>query len=147
MVKVDLTGCDSFVGKEQYKDYVKKALAAQVVLEEETGAGNDFLGWQHLPSSIGKEELADCLGVVDRWVEKDIDLVVVIGIGGSYLGAKAAIEALNHSFACHLGSHGMKIVFAGEMSSRARCLRRFMKNAMGCLLCRGVYVLRPRQRE
>ena len=82
MVKVDLTGCDSFVGKEQYKDYVKKALAAQVVLEEETGAGNDFLGWQHLPSSIGKEELADCLGVVDRWVEKDIDLVVVIGIGG-----------------------------------------------------------------
>ena len=52
--------------------------------------------------------------MVDRWLEKDIDLVVVIGIGGSYLGAKAAIEALSHTFACHLGSHGMKIVFAGE---------------------------------
>ena len=54
MVKVDLKGCDSFVGKEQFQAYVEKALAAQVVLEGETGAGNDFLGWQHLPSSIGK---------------------------------------------------------------------------------------------
>ena len=114
MVKVDLTGCDSFVGKEQFQAYVEKALAAQIVLEEESGAGNDFLGWQHLPSATGKEELADCLGVVDRWLEKDIDLVVVIGIGGSYLGAKAAIEALSHTFANQLGTHGLKVVFAGE---------------------------------
>ena len=114
MVKIDLTGCDSFVAKEQFNEYVKKALAAQVVLEEETGAGNDFLGWQHLPSSIGKPELDDCLGVVDRWLEKEVDLVVVIGIGGSYLGAKAAIEALNHTFSNHLGCHGLKVVFAGE---------------------------------
>ncbi|MBQ1831759.1 MAG: glucose-6-phosphate isomerase [Bacteroidales bacterium] len=114
MVKVDLTGCDSFVGKEQFQAYVEKALAAQVVLEEESGAGNDFLGWQHLPSSIGKDEIADCLGVVDRWLAKDIDLVVVIGIGGSYLGAKAAIEALSHTFANQLGTHGLKVVFAGE---------------------------------
>ena len=114
MVKVDLTGCESFVKKEQFEKYVNKALAAQVVLEEETGAGNDFLGWQHLPSAIGKPQLDDCLGVVDRWLEKEIDLVVVIGIGGSYLGAKAAIEALNHTFACQMGSHGLKVVFAGE---------------------------------
>ena len=114
MVKVDLTGCDSFVKKEQFEEYVKKALAAQKVLEEETGAGNDFLGWQHLPSAIGKEQLDDCLSVVNCWVEKQIDLVVVIGIGGSYLGAKAAIEALSHSFANHLSSHGPKVVFAGE---------------------------------
>ncbi|MGX8707744.1 MAG: glucose-6-phosphate isomerase [Bacteroidales bacterium] len=114
MVKVDLTGCDSFVKKEQFEEYVKKALAAQKVLEEETGAGNDFLGWQHLPSVIGKEQLDDCLSVVNCWIEKQIDLVVVIGIGGSYLGAKAAIEALSHSFANHLSSHGPKVVFAGE---------------------------------
>ena len=114
MVKIDLTGCDSFVAKEQYDKYLKGALAAQKVLQEETGAGNDFLGWQHLPSSIGKAELDDCLSVVDRWLEREIDLVVVIGIGGSYLGAKAAIEALSHSFATHLGSHGPKVVFAGE---------------------------------
>ena len=114
MVKIDLTGCDSFVKKEQFNEYVTKALAAQKVLQEESGAGNDFLGWQHLPSSIGRKELDDCLSVVDRWIEREIDLVVVIGIGGSYLGAKAAIEALSHSFACQLGSHGPKIVFAGE---------------------------------
>ena len=114
MVKVDLKGCDSFVSKEQFQAYVEKALAAQVVLEEESGAGNDFLGWQHLPSAIGKDEIADCLGVVDRWLAKDIDLVVVIGIGGSYLGAKAAIEALSHTFANQLGTHGLKVVFAGE---------------------------------
>ncbi len=114
MIKIDLTGCDSFVAKERFNEYVKKALAAQVVLEDETGAGNDFLGWQHLPSSIGKPELDDCLSVVEGWLGKEIDLVVVIGIGGSYLGAKAAIEALNHTFSCHLGSHGLKVVFAGE---------------------------------
>ncbi len=114
MVKIDLTGCESFVKKEQFDEYVNKALSAQVVLEEETGAGNDFLGWQHLPSSIGKPEFEDCLGVVDRWLEKEIDLVVVIGIGGSYLGAKAAIEALSHTFSCQMGSHGLKVVFAGE---------------------------------
>ncbi len=114
MIKVDLTGCDSFVGKEAFEEYLKKALAAQIVLEEETGAGNDFLGWQHLPSSIGQPEIDEVLGVVDRWIEREIDLIVVIGIGGSYLGAKAAIEALSHSFACHLGSAGPKVVFAGE---------------------------------
>jgi glucose-6-phosphate isomerase len=109
-----LTGCDSFVAKETFEEYVNKALAAQVVLEEETGAGNDFLGWQHLPSAIGRAELDDCLSVVDSWLEKEIDLVVVIGIGGSYLGAKAAIEALSHTFAAHLSTQGMKVVFAGE---------------------------------
>ncbi|MBR5019210.1 MAG: glucose-6-phosphate isomerase [Bacteroidales bacterium] len=114
MVKIDLTGCDSFVGKEAFHEYVNKALAAQVVLEEETGAGNDFLGWQHLPASIGKKELDDVLGVVDAWLEKEIDLVVVIGIGGSYLGAKAAIEALSHTFSALLGSQGPRVVFAGE---------------------------------
>ena len=114
MVKIDLTGCDAFVAKEQYNEYLKKALAAQKVLQEETGAGNDFLGWQHLPTSTGKPELDDCLSVVDNWLEREIDLVVVIGIGGSYLGAKAAIEALSHSFAAHIGSQGPQVVFAGE---------------------------------
>lgn len=114
MVRIDLTGCDSFVEKGRVEEYVNKALAAQQVLEEETGAGNDFLGWQHLPSATGKEQLDDCLGVVDRWIEKEIDLVVVIGIGGSYLGAKAAIEALSHTFSAYLGLQGPKVVFAGE---------------------------------
>ncbi|MBR1539504.1 MAG: glucose-6-phosphate isomerase, partial [Bacteroidales bacterium] len=114
MVKIDLTGCDSFVSKESYNEYLKKALAAQQVLEDETGAGNDFLGWQHLPSVTGQAQIDDCLSVVDGWLEREVDLVVVIGIGGSYLGAKAAIEALSHSFYAHMGSHGPKVVFAGQ---------------------------------
>lgn len=114
MVKVDLHGCDSFVGEEQFNEYLKKARAAQLVLQEESGAGNDFLGWQHLPSSTGKADIEACLGVVDRWIGKEVDLVVVIGIGGSYLGAKSAIEALSHSFAREMGGHGPQVVFAGE---------------------------------
>ena len=114
MVKIDLSGCDTFVSKNRFDAYLRKALAAQLVLEEESGAGNDFLGWQHLPSATGKAQTNECLSVVERWVEKDIDLVVVIGIGGSYLGAKASIEALSHSFAAYMGSHGLKLVFAGE---------------------------------
>ena len=114
MVKVDLTGCESFVKKEQFNEYLNRAMAAQGILEDGIGAGNDFLGWHRLPSSIGKKEIHEVLGVVDGWLEREIDLIVVIGIGGSYLGAKAAIEALSHSFACHLGSQGPKVVFAGE---------------------------------
>lgn len=114
MVKIDLTGCDTFVAKESYNEYLKKALAAQQVLEGATGAGNDFLGWQHLPSGMDKARIDDCLSVVDAWLEREIDLVVVIGIGGSYLGAKAAIEALSHSFSAHMGSHGLRLVFAGQ---------------------------------
>ena len=114
MVNIDLTGCDPFVAKEQYNGYLNKAITAQKVLEEETGAGNDFLGWQHLPSAIGKADTGALLDIVDRWAEREIDLVVVIGIGGSYLGAKAAIEALSHTFAAHIGGRGPKVVFAGE---------------------------------
>ncbi len=114
MVKIDLTGCDAFIKPEVFDRYVNKALEAQAVLENQTGAGNDFLGWQHLPSETGKAEIDDCLSVVDAWLEREVDLVVVIGIGGSYLGAKAAIEALSHSFSAHLGSQGPKVVFAGE---------------------------------
>jgi len=114
MIRTDLTGCDSFVAKDLYNEYLQKALAAQAVLEDETGAGNDFLGWQHLPSLSGKAQTDDCLSVVDRWLEREIDLVVVIGIGGSYLGAKAAVEALSHSFATQMGTQGIRVVFAGQ---------------------------------
>jgi glucose-6-phosphate isomerase len=62
-----------------------------------SGAGNDFLGWLHLPSSITEEELIDIERVAES-LRTQCDVVVVIGIGGSYLGTKAVLEALNHSF-------------------------------------------------
>lgn len=116
MVKVNLGGCASFVKDEDYKKYVGKALEAFDVLESESGAGNDFIGWKHLPSQTPESLIADCEAVRDCWKAKGVNLVVVIGIGGSYLGARCAIEALSHNFAKQLGGakEAPEVVFAGN---------------------------------
>ncbi len=114
MINLDLKGCSSFVNEKQFEDYTARALEALSILDAGTGAGNDFLGWNRLPSEIKPEMLEDYLSVVDNWIEMEIDLVIVIGIGGSYLGAKAAIEALSHSFHQMSPSRGPKVVFAGH---------------------------------
>ena len=115
MVKVNIGGCSSFVKESEYKEYVEKALSAFDVLESETGAGNDFLGWKHLPSETPEELVKACEDVRDDWKSRNVDLVVVIGIGGSYLGAKCAIEALSHSFARELHRKDVpEVVFAGN---------------------------------
>lgn len=67
-------------------------------LEKGTGLGNDFLGWLHLPSSITKEHLND-LKATAQTLRENCDVVIVAGIGGSYLGARAVIEAMSNSFA------------------------------------------------
>ena len=121
MVKVNLGGCDSFVKDADYKVYVGKALEALEVLESGTGEGNDFIGWRHLPSETPEALIAECEAVRDCWKTKGVDLVVVIGIGGSYLGARCAIEALSHNFAKQLsknrslsGAEGPEVVSAGN---------------------------------
>lgn len=115
MVKVDFGGCSSFIEDAEYQEYLQKALSSLDVLENETGAGNDFLGWKHLPTQTPESLIAECEAIRDQWKAKGVDLVVVIGIGGSYLGAKCAIEALSHSFAKQLSSkHTPEIVFAGH---------------------------------
>ena len=116
MVKVNLGGCSSFVNDADYKEYLAKALDAFDVLENETGAGNDFLGWKHLPSETPESLITDCEAVRDAWKTKGVDLVVVIGIGGSYLGARCAIEALSHNFAKQLAGRkdAPEVVFAGN---------------------------------
>ena len=96
MVKVNLGGCSSFVKDADYKANVEKALAALEVLENETGAGNDFLGWKHLPSeTLNSTLVADCEAVRDSWKAKNIDLVVVIGVHvrahGSRSGEKCSL--------------------------------------------------------
>ena len=67
------------------------------ISKESTGKGNDFLGWLHLPSSITKEHLAD-LNATAKVLRDNCEVVIVAGIGGSYLGARAVIEALSNSF-------------------------------------------------
>ena len=116
MVNIDLKGCNSFVKEEEYKEYLNKALDAFDVLESEKGAGNDFLGWKTLPTDTPEEMIKDCEAIKADWAAKGVDLVVTIGIGGSYLGARCAIEALSHNFAKQLKNKGgaPEVVFAGN---------------------------------
>lgn len=72
-------------------------MAAHTQLAQRSGAGNDFLGWLNLPTDYDKEEFARIKQAARRIQEK-ADVLVVIGIGGSYLGAKAVIDALNNYF-------------------------------------------------
>ncbi|MBQ1635551.1 MAG: glucose-6-phosphate isomerase, partial [Bacteroidales bacterium] len=112
MLKVNLNGCASFVKDADYQKYVQKALAAYDVLDKETGAGNDFLGWKTLPDGTPEELIKAFEAVRDDWNELGVDLVIVIGIGGSYLGARCAVEALNHQFLPKKDSP--RVVFAGN---------------------------------
>ena len=112
MVKVNVGGCSSFVNDADYQKYVRKALEAYDVLEAESGPGNDFLGWKTLPVDIPESIISDCENIRDAWSDKGVDLVVVIGIGGSYLGARCAIEALSHGFVRKEGVP--QIVYAGN---------------------------------
>ena len=115
MVKIDVKGCESFVDSALYNEYVNKALNAFDVLESENGAGNDFLGWKHIASTMPESTLADIEAIKAAWEKKGIDLVIAIGIGGSYLGAKCVIEALSHNFAKQLKKKdAAEVVFAGN---------------------------------
>ncbi len=111
---VEISNIYDFVSNKQvfaYKDELKRN---QELLEEKTGKGNDFLGWLNLPSTTTKEELKAINDVATDLRSKS-DIVVVVGIGGSYLGAKAAIEALSNSFASFLPNRKDPIVlFAGQ---------------------------------
>ena len=115
MIKVEVKGCESFVDAAKYQAYVAKALDAFDVLKNENGAGNDFLGWKKLPRQITEREIHNYEAIRDKWMKKGIDLVIAIGIGGSYLGAKCVIEALSHSFAKQLKrKDAPEVVFAGN---------------------------------
>lgn len=113
-IKLNIDKTSSFVSKEVIYSYEEQANAANATLHEGTGAGNDFLGWLHLPSSISEDEIAD-LEATANTLREHCEVVVVIGIGGSYLGAKAVIDALSNSFeAQHATRKNPLIVYAGH---------------------------------
>ncbi|MCD8031966.1 MAG: glucose-6-phosphate isomerase [Bacteroides sp.] len=97
MITLDIQKTLGFISKEAVYGYESQAKAAREALENGTGKGNDFLGWLHLPSSITAEQLAD-LKATAQVMRENCEVVVVAGIGGSYLGARAVIEALSNSF-------------------------------------------------
>lgn len=113
-IKLDIEKVFDFVDKDIVVGLKAKAEAANKALEEKTGKGNDFLGWVNLPSSITEEQLDDIETTAAK-IRNQVDVVVVIGIGGSYLGAKAVAESMSDTFA-HLKNDGKKphVLFAGQ---------------------------------
>ena len=97
-ISLDITKAAQFLQSGAIQAYESKVKAAQEALENGTCPGNDFLGWLHLPSSITPEFLNEVQCVADTLREK-CEVIVVAGIGGSYLGARAVIEALGNAFA------------------------------------------------
>jgi glucose-6-phosphate isomerase len=99
-------------------------------LHEKTGAGSDFLGWIDLPNTYDKEEF-DRIQQCAAKIQNDSDILLVVGIGGSYLGARAAIEMLNHSFYNMLSKEQRKapqVIFLGQNISST-----YMKDLMDVL--------------
>ena len=113
-ISLEITKAAQFLNAGAVEAFEPKVKAAQEALENGTCPGNDFLGWLHLPSSITQEFLDEVQSVADTLREK-CEVVVVAGIGGSYLGARAVIEALGNSFAWLVGDKkNPTILFAGN---------------------------------
>ncbi len=96
-ISLDIDKAFGAITKEQVYAQEAKAMESIKMLHQGSGAGNDFLGWLHLPSSISDAGLADIEDTA-KVLRKKCEVVVAIGIGGSYLGTKAVLEALNNSF-------------------------------------------------
>ena len=96
-VTFDYSKAGSFISEEEIGYMKKLTLDAKETLVSKTGAGNDFLGWIYLPVDYYNEEFARIKAAAKK-IQSDSDVLLVIGIGGSYLGARAAIEFLSHSF-------------------------------------------------
>ncbi len=109
-VKVDI----SKAGVEITAEMESKAQAANSLLHSGKGAGNDFLGWVHLPSSISDSEIA-AINAAAAKLRAKADVVICIGIGGSYLGAKAVLEAMSDPFKLlHKEQKNPTVLFAGQ---------------------------------
>lgn len=96
-ISIDFSKTKGFIADGAVQQIEKEVLAAQQKLHDKSGAGNDFLGWLNLPSSITAEHLKEVKATAER-LSKQSEVVVVVGIGGSYLGARAVIDALSNSF-------------------------------------------------
>lgn len=96
-VTYDYSKAAPFISADEVANIENQVMAAKELLVSRTGAGNDFLGWIDLPVNYDKDEFARIKKAASK-IQSDSDVLLVIGIGGSYLGARAAIEFLRHSF-------------------------------------------------
>ena len=106
MIKLDLR----YLGKEiDFASYEKKVAEINQAIDNKTGAGSDFLGWANYPETYDKEEFARIQKDAE-YIREHFDTLVVCGIGGSYLGARAAIEAINGLYP----DNKVEIIFMGQ---------------------------------
>ena len=105
-----------FVGEHELAAIEPQVQAAHKLLMDRNGPGNDFLGWVDLPENYDKEEFARIKAAAAR-IQADCDVLVVIGIGGSYLGARAALELLKTPYYNNLPKKTPDIYFAGNSIS------------------------------
>ncbi|RPA61245.1 glucose-6-phosphate isomerase [Aerococcus agrisoli] len=96
-IKFDYSKTNQFIAEHELTQMQPLVTAADTILREGTGAGSDFTGWVNLPRDYDKEEYARIKKAAEK-IQSDSDVLVVLGIGGSYLGAKAAIDFLSHTF-------------------------------------------------
>ncbi|CQR48214.1 Glucose-6-phosphate isomerase [Paraliobacillus sp. PM-2] len=109
----------TFFGEHELTYLKEPVKLAHDMIHNKTGAGNDFLGWVDLPTNYDKEEFARIKKAAEK-IKSDSDVLLVIGIGGSYLGARAALEMLNHSFYNALSKEKRdtpQIIFVGNSIS------------------------------
>ncbi|MDR0973120.1 MAG: glucose-6-phosphate isomerase [Prevotellaceae bacterium] len=115
MIKLTIEKTFEFISRASVAAYKQRATDALRSLENGTGKGNDFLGWLHLPSSLTPEFLSELKQTAQR-LRDNCEVVVVAGIGGSYLGARAVIESLSNSFGIYeTERHGSPLIlYAGH---------------------------------
>ncbi|MBQ7221862.1 MAG: glucose-6-phosphate isomerase [Bacteroidales bacterium] len=111
MLNIQLKGCEPFVSESIKKKYITKAYSAMDLLDSGKGAGGNMLGWHHLPSEIPSSFYDKCETIKKRWEAKGINSIIIVGIGGSYLGTKAALTSLSKTFPDHRTFP--RITFAG----------------------------------
>jgi glucose-6-phosphate isomerase len=113
-LKLDIANVFPFVLEESIMGFREQVREKLTSLNEKTGAGNDFLGWLDLPSNIPEDQIQN-LEEVAASLRKKAEIIVVVGIGGSYLGAKSIISALSHNFNKYQGGkYGPDVIFAGQ---------------------------------
>src|SRR6056297_2958502 len=113
-IKLSFENTLNFISKDEINAYSSKAIENIKMLKNKTGKGSDFTGWVNLPSSISEDHFKDIEDTAARLKDK-IDVAIVIGIGGSYLGAKAVNDAISHNFETLKNKHDNPLLlFAGQ---------------------------------
>ena len=115
-LKLNCKHLGSFIGEHEYSAIQPAVTAAHETLKAKNGPGSDFLGWVNLPEAYDKEEFGRIKAAAEK-IKKNSEVLIVIGIGGSYLGARAAIEALKSSLYNSLKKDTPDIYFIGNTIS------------------------------